>query len=729
MDRASFETEFLGPLVSAWCAKIERSRESRSDWADTAEECMMFYSRSARAMWDPSFSKRFWKNVEMPRFRVTINKAFELVAVFGPNLMWEVPHRTVKSKKMLEIPQELLQDEEMGPILQEGMQQQMAEKGRDKVVAHLMSAWLNYTPREQPDGGLAGHSERAKVDALLTGRGCLISRNYRMPGSERTLVGSFHVDPRDVFLDPDFKRLSECRWVAIKHVQPYHEVEKKFGLKRDSLKGKMSVESNWHYAERTTSPDAHERRQAGQSGDNIVWYEIWSKGGVGARCTSMDEKIKYHMEEVVGQHAYLAICPDVRWPLNMPAEKMRSGATDDEVRDAFQWPVPLWADDRWPIKFLDFYPDPDSAWPVAPLAPGLGELKLLNLLVSWLANRVWKSGRDFWSVAGPYVEHYRDYLESGSDMSIIPAPIGVEDISKAVSVLQQPESRQDIAKMIEFISGMFDKRVGLTAFAYGLNVDNTQNRTAEETVAKSRAISARPEFMMKQVVDWQAQVAQSEAFLTRWFVTADDVRPLVGDIGAMLWSQYIESTDVELVTRQFEYTVDAASIRRPNRDRDVANYQQVTGLWMPVIQQYGQQSGNYGPLNYLMKMWGEYHDCNMEEAMIPPPPEPDPEQEEMQKMGQQLELAKVQAEIEKLQADAQSKVQGEDPVKAEMEAERAMMQLEMQRAKAEQDLETGASKSVLELLQGQAKHDAEMVQGQEIHEAKMLQQLVSAGRS
>jgi hypothetical protein len=305
----------------------------------------------------------------------------------------------------------------------------------------------------------------------------------------------------------------------------------------------------------------------------------------------------------------------------------------------------------------------------------------------------------------------------------------VEDISKAVSVLQQPESRQDIAKMIEFISGMFDKRVGLTAFAYGLNVDNTQNRTAEETVAKSRAISARPEFMMKQVVDWQAQVAQSEAFLTRWFVTADDVRPLVGDIGAMLWSQYIESTDVELVTRQFEYTVDAASIRRPNRDRDVANYQQVTGLWMPVIQQYGQQSGNYGPLNYLMKMWGEYHDCNMEEAMIPPPPEPDPEQEEMQKMGQQLELAKVQAEIEKLQADAQSKVQGEDPVKAEMEAERAMMQLEMQRAKAEQDLETGASKSVLELLQGQAKHDAEMVQGQEIHEAKMLQQLVSAGRS
>ena len=107
MDRQSLEHEFLRPLVSAWSNKIERAKEARSPWKDIADECMMFYSNSAQAMWDPEYSKKFWKNVKLPRFRITINKAFELVAVFGPNLMWERPHRTVNPKRIVDLPPEL----------------------------------------------------------------------------------------------------------------------------------------------------------------------------------------------------------------------------------------------------------------------------------------------------------------------------------------------------------------------------------------------------------------------------------------------------------------------------------------------------------------------------------------------------------------------------------------------------------------------------------------------
>ena len=69
--------EFLRPLVSGWLGKIELSKKSRSKWTEIADECMMFYSRSAAAMWDNNYSKKFWKGVPSPKFRITINKAYE----------------------------------------------------------------------------------------------------------------------------------------------------------------------------------------------------------------------------------------------------------------------------------------------------------------------------------------------------------------------------------------------------------------------------------------------------------------------------------------------------------------------------------------------------------------------------------------------------------------------------------------------------------------------------
>ena len=718
MDSKSLEHEFLRPLVSAWSNKIERAKESRSPWKDIADECMMFYSNSAQAMWDPEYSKKFWKNVKLPRFRIVINKAFELVAVFTPNLMWERPHRTVNPKRIVELPPELF-----GEMYQQIQQVQQMEKARDKAIAAMMSAWLNYTPGEMPSGGLEGHCERSVIDALIKGRGCQVLRNYQMPGSRRTLTGSFYLDPYDYFTDPDFNQIDECRWVAIKHVEPYYEVEKKFKLEKNSLKNKSTLESSWSHSEWGTDSEADSRRKAGQTGDNIVWYEIYSKGGCGINNTTVPGDIKNHMDDVVGQYAYIAISPAVPYPLNMPTEKLRRGATDDEVRDAFAWPVPFWADGRWPVECLDFYHDPKSSWPVAPLAPGMGELKLLNFLVSWMATRTWSSSRDFWAVASPHVEHYREYLLNGDDQAIIPTPFGVDDVKSAVSVLTQPEMRQDMSRLIAFISDMFDKRVGLTAYVYGLNEGGTQNRTAEETVSKSRAVAARPEFMQKQVVKWQSGLARGEAFMTRWFVRGDDVRPLLGDHGAMLWDQLIVNTDVELVTREFEYTIAASSIRRPNRDRDVANFQQVAGMFLPIMQQYGASSGNYQPFNFLMNKWAEYHDADLDGANIPPPQEPDPQQMEIQQRMQMAEVTKAEAEVQKIMADAQGAMASSqvDETRLMMEAQKEELKLSAQAAKDQQSLQAAQSKTVTEMLQGQAKHEMMLRQGQEIHEAKLRQ--------
>ena len=751
MDYTTIASEFLRPLVNGWINKIESATSSkdRLKWKESADECKLFYSNSAQAMWDPSYSKKFWKGIKLPRFRVTINKAFEFVAINMPGLLWDVPHRTVQSRRQ-SLPMELIgQDPQMLQMMQQAQQE-------DEVISALMGSWLNYTPGEQPGGGLTGHSEKATLDTLITGRGVLAPRPYQMPGSGRTLTGSFRVNPYDIFTDPDFDTLDECSWMAIKHIDIDRDVEERFELPKGSLKGKATLESSWTGGEEGTGGGAH--KIAGKTNDLVVWYEIFSKAGVGIRNTNMEATIRDHLDSVVGQHAYIAVCADVPYPLNMPSEKIRKSATDDEVKDAFKWPVPFWADDRWPVEFNEFYLDTDSAYPVPPLAPGLGELKLLNFLFSWFANRTWSSSRDFWAVSHPYLEHYKEYILGGDDQSIIPTPIGIKSPKEAVEILTQPESRQDMTQLISFVLDLFEKRVGMTPGMYGQNEGGTQNRTAEETIAKKQALNIRPEHMQKRTVDWQSRVAASEAFVARWFVGPEDVEAFMGPVGAMLWQQYVQSTDIELVVRQFDYTISAASIRRPDRDRDIGNYQQVMSQFAPVLAQYGAESGNYEPWNGMVSRWGELHDARLDKLLLPsnqPSEEEAQMQQQLQQQAQQLELAKLQAEVQKITAEAQSKqvdaqmkpvelqaeiqsqqqsdqmalmaeqlkqrgemmkLQGEQQKQA---GEAAKMQLDV-RLKADQ-ARTAQQQAMLDLVRDDIEHQQEMEQDEEKHEMEMEQ--------
>lgn len=743
--------EIFKPLTAGWVAKIEAAKRAKKYFDEVSAECSMFFSKSAAAMWDASYEKKFWKGVKAPKFRISLNLAFEFCAVIGPNLLWDVPHRTVEPKRQLELPPDILQliqnDPQMAMqmaqemasrdpsamqnlmqmmqqaqmqqgqqqpgqppqpppnpaqmMLQAMMQTQQKSEATDKVVAMLMQNWLNYTPREQPKGGLIGQSELCVVDALVKGRGILWAKPYKMPQSQQTLTGSFRESPDNLLIDPDFKSLDDAKWIAVKRVDPHWALERRFQLPPDSLKGRASLESSWTYGER-----GQEHRQEGQTNDLVVWYEIYSKTGCGARMSGMHMPVKEYLERTVGDYAYLAISPAVPFPLNCSSRDLQvggsegTGLSDEEVKQKFSWPIPYWSDDRWPIEVLDFYPDPDSAWPIAPLSPGLGELKFLNFLVPWLANRIYNSSRDFWAIAGPHVDHYTKYLQEGLDQTIIPTPMMVEDVRKVITVLQQPETRLDAWKMVELVSELFAKRVGLTEGAYGRNENGTQNRTAEETLSKARAVGVRPDHMRKKVVQWQSSISCLEAFCARWFVEGKDVEPLMGPMGRLMWERFVMSSDVQTVAREMKYTVSAASIRRPDRDRDVANFGQLTQVYSPVAQQYGFATGNYAPYNAILKKFGELHDMRMEEFYIPPPPPVPPPQPTPQ---EQIDLQLGQMELQAKQVEAQTK---------QMDAQAAMQQAEADQLKSQLELKGLQAKLLLTSAADQQKVQAQGQQGQ-----------------
>jgi len=716
-DIEDTDYQFLRPLCSGWLSKIEMALTSqpRKKWKEVADECMMFYSKSAAAMWDPLYSKKFWRGVKAPRFRVTINKAFEFVAVFGPNLLWDVPHRTVTPKKILELPQDAFPDPQMYQVV---MQMAAQEASKDKVVAQLLTGWLNYTPREMPGNGLEGHNELAVLDAMLTGMGCMWPAPYSMPGSERTLTGCFRKPPGDLIIDPDFKTMQEAKWIALRHTEAHWQVERRFKLPPGSLKNKATLESSWHYAElASSSGDGGADRKAGKTSDLIVWYEVWSKLGTGARMTGMPSIIKNQLEETVGDYAYLAICPDCPYPLNCPADKIRNGATSEEVRQSFEWPVPLWTDDRWPVEVLRFYDDPESAYPIAPLAPALGELKAMNAIVSWLVNRTWQSSRQMYAVLGQYYDDIKKVLDDGADLDVFALPPGsVDDVKKMIQIIENKEVNRDSWQVLDILSNNFDKRMGMTPFVYGQNEDGTQDRTASTTEARKSAVSARPEYMQKKVVGWQSRVAGVEAMLTWLFVKAPDVVPLLGQAGAMLWKEHIENADAESVMRQMHYEVAASSVRRPNRDRDIADLNELMGRFLPEASKRAELTGDWEPINGLLKKYGELHDMDLDGLFFQPKDENSPEAQ-LQTQMQQAELQKVQAEAVKLQSEAQA-----NP--AALKQQELQMKGAMDQQKMQMDQQQSQQEMAMELKKMEAELQMKMVEMQlKIQEKKMEMQM------
>lgn len=726
--------EFLRPLVNGWLGKIELAKRARQPWAETAKECMAFFSEPTGFMWDPKYEGRFWsKTVQAPKFQLTIAKAFELVAIFGPTLWSNVPYRSVQPKRLPEIPLELLgltpdpqmqmmaqQNPQMQQMLQQQMmqmqmqqqqfqQQQAMLNAEDKTVAGLMEMWLNYTPIEQAGGGLEIHGEAAVTEALIKGRGLLMPKPYKMPGSKRTLTGCFHKTVDDLFIDPDATNVEDAQWIAIRWVQPWWVAEERFQLPPGTLRRSGTLESAFSEGSRWDDPLSSARRMAGQTHDLVEYYEVWSKAGCGARLTNVETPVGQRLEEVVGKYAYCVVAPSVPFPLNAPSERFRSGASDAEVRAMFSWPVPTWTDDRWPVAMLDFYRKPNCLWPVPPMAPGLGELKFLNVMISHMCNRIWSSSRDFIAVPKHAYEELREILESGADQTILPlneqtAQNG--DITRLVSFLQQPPTNMDTWRIIEAVSELFDRRVGLTDLLYGMNPGNTQPRSAEEVSTKRSMVSVRPDYMAKKVEQWSSEAARMEAFCARFFVTGEDVEGRVGPFGRMLWERYIMSSDVERVVREMQYTVAAGSARRPNKDRDVANIGQFITQFGQVLAQHGQMTGDMTAVNGMIKIWGKGADMDVSELMLPPPPpQPDPHQLQQQQleMQQQAEQQKAQVKQQELAMKQQAQQQ-----KMQLDAVAQQQQLAADQQRHEQEMRQDQEEHAQEMQQDMADHALQM---------------------
>lgn len=728
--------DFLRPICDGWIAKVKSGDVARKPWKDMADQCRMFYAQSAQAMTDASLVARFWKMGNVPKFRLPMNLAFEYVAVTLPTLLWALPHRELAPK----IPDVNLGPEFFGGEESELWQFRQIELQQDQMsttaITQLLGDWLNYTPREQWGGGLQKHSELATLDMLLTGRGTMWTRPYTMPGSERRLTGCFWESPDRMLVDPDYPTLTTAKWICLWHLTDSYELEKRWQLPHGSLKDRGTrIESTWTRSEIATGAFPVQRFRDGAAKNMILWCEVWSKQGIGCRHTEIYDDVKRKLEEDLGDNVYLAIAPGIPYPLNCPEDAIRNGMTTEEMKARFAWPVPLWQDNRWPVDCLDAYDntnvsDPCASWPIAPLAPAMGEIQALNYIIPWIVNRTQETTRTFWLVAERYKEKLTQDLQR-DDLSVIGVPPNVDgDVRKSVAQLEQAQMNNDMWQVVNLIDTNFRRRTGMLLEVYGGST--TQSRVAEEAEQKTSRLNMRNEYLAQKVVAYQGELATTEAHTTRLYIRPEDVVTRYGMAGSQVWGQHVYNQDVEKVVRQFNFTISAASIRRPNRERDISNLQEVMAFWVAAVTQYAADTGDWQPLNGVAEKWGKLHDMDVSGMLIPPPQPPDPVQQQLAQENAVLTNEELKAKIQKLLAEAEAKMidaqvkagdsmseQQKQAQQLQMDAFKQQMLMAFEAQKHEQSIEQDAQIHILDLLQDRQRFEQELKQSDELGKQKI----------
>lgn len=668
----------LKSICEAWLGKIDAAIKHRDEvFGQYARECERFFDeKTGKTMWDMASKSTggpggfLDANTMMPKFRITVNKLFEAVTLFGPSLYHQNPDINIEAVLPPQIAPEALGIDSQDPM---GMQQYqmmaMQEKGQHEIRKSCAAVKSHYVNWLQGETDKRTTSRDAIQDAIVSGVGITLTEMYAPPTSSIKLPRSRRIKWEDVVVDPDATDWEGVEWIAIRWCQAKNRVAEKFGIEEEDLDGTAQS-----YGAQATDQGKREAKngQKGISYDLIEYWEIFSKNGLGDRLSNVagmaqkreDREFNF---DLLGDFCSLSIARGIPFPLNLPSTVLTQEVSPDDpaaseailedVKARVQWPVSYWYDSvhprgGWPICMLGFVNGTDGIWPMPIGKAAMGELRFVNWVLSFLADKVASSCTTYLAMAkSAEIELQTQINGKATPFVVLKVPeVLQQDLTKLVAFLNAPTFSADIWNMIAQVLDLIDKRTGLTELLYGLT--SRQIRSATEASAKEASTSIRPDDMASRVEDWLTEIAVREIQAAQWFCTPEDVMPSVGQMGAQVWAQHVMTQPVENVVRGFNYTVAAGSARKPNKGNRIAMLSELGQFSMQAFSQLAVQ-GNPGPFNAYMADMANALDLDSSRYMIepPPPPEqqgPSPEQIALEAKMKELELkmAGMQAQLQ-----------------------------------------------------------------------------------
>ena len=627
--------EVLKYLSRGWLDKIQKANRHKQNFNKDAWEARQFFDGNQGWFWNEQYSKGeggYNRNIHPPGFRMQVNKVFEAVKLFGSVIYHRNPFRTVTPHTLPIVPPEGLglnmQDPNAAMQYEQMVQVTSMKAGIREIVSDLIQRVLNYTPSELD---LKTHSRRAVDEGLITGCGLWWTEMVTEPNGQR-FVGSFADSVDNFLMDPDVTEIEDIRWCARRCVHPVHEVASKYNIDEAALRGNVDKQGsqNARSQEQVVFADNNVAGggAAGKTNDLCVYWKIWSKTGLGDRLKDAPKDIK-GVFDGIGDNAYIVVAEGVDYPLNIKPAMLGEdvnpeSGVPDSLFTAVQWPIPFWAESSngWPFTMFAPHRKPGYIWPISHIKPAVPELRFLCWAYSFLAQRVATSCETLLGVSKAADQDIKDQIlsqsEGGFRIVEVSEMVG-RSVNDLISVFQMPNVTGEIWQVIEAVTELADKRLGMTELVYGLT--NTQIRSATEASVKSDQISIRPDDMAECLENAMSIIARKEAIATRWLLEPQDIEPIIGPLGAAAWQQHVMPMNPYEVAREFEYSIEAGSARKKNKSARIEQLNQAMQTLGPVLQSL-IPAGIVDPFNALITDWAEANDIDPTQYMIPPPPQP-----------------------------------------------------------------------------------------------------------
>ena len=715
----------MAAICSQWMQKIKDAQKTKQEkFGRYADEAMKFFDGSHDWMWKGEYAKApggfLDKEAQgaLPNFRMTVNRVFEAVALFGPVLYHRNPVIQVTPRIGPDIAPEALGINPADPMMSQSYDHFLTQEKFIREIKRTHSSikehYLNWL---QHEADKKVQARRAITEAIIKGMSLLWTDIHQPKGSAIRYPKSHYVSVDDFVVDPDAEYWEDITWVARRVCHPVWKVDRKYNLEgklSGNLASKAAQGETYAKGRRPSSGE----KKSGKTFDLIEYWEVYTKCGFGDRlkiANRAEGQSKYDWEQF-GDFCFLAVSEDVPFPLNFPSWDLDK-KTFDEAFMQVQWPIPFWTDGGWPFSRLHFHDKPKEVWPISLIKPAIGELRFVNWCMSFLADKVAASSTTYVAIAKAAGAEIQDQIKSGLGpyTHIEISDIFGKSVQDVVSFLDAPNFNVEIWNMVRQVLDMIDKRTGLTELIYGL-AGPTQIRSAAEAEIRNQNVSVRPDDMSSQVEDWLSNCALKEMEAAEWILSADDVFPVLGASAAYLWTKHIKTQSFDKVVRDYDYRVEAGSARKPNKVNRVRQLNEFAQIAMPNLQQFASQ-GIVQPYNALIEDWAKANDLDpgrymvtdqvIEQAQQPSPEEAQQQQQQMQMQQQQMQAqqqaaqaeqqaaqAEQQVELQLKQLDMQSKqldMQGKQmdlEVKKqtlELDKQKAQMELDFMRAKKEED--------------------------------------------
>lgn len=658
----------LNQLAKLWLKNIRIGCEAKKQFNADALEGMKFFDGPHDWVFKDADSRYFLPGgseqpVPAPAVKVTANRVFELVSIFGPMLYNRNPQVLLSARRFPDINPLILQDPNLAQAFMMEVEQ---KKAIDDTVCAELQTYLNYLPNETR---MRDEARAAVEEALIKGCSALFTAVEQPPGSSINMVVTRHVSIDRIVLDPDATCLRDVQWIAMQCVAPTKHVEREYGLPRGYLKS--TCKSTTAESSVQCGIESKDNDRKGKTNDMTCYWKIWTKIGLGRADGEQNVEAMEALDELVGDYVYLAITDGCPHPLNLPPEMLQLDMTQEEsvnaIKNATSWQVPHWMDGAWPMEFLHFHTSPNSLWPISHIKPALGEQYWLDWVYSLLATKVQRSCLTRLVVSSELDEENETKLYSNRDYEVLKTEKRLDNIpiNQLIGELHMGEFNPEIAKMAATVEELFAKRTGMLPFLYGQQGE-TQIRSAAEASGLQSSLNIRPDDMREQVEDWVTRVFRRMALCARYWIKGKDVEPILGRPHAMLWEQFVSQVSPEAMVREFEYRIEASNAKKPNNEYVLAHLEQSAAAIVPILDKYAQLNPeNLQVLNSYMRDMAKAAGRDWKYDILPPI-QPDPAMMQQQMMPPEQQVPQQPAPVPQEPIPQQMPQPGMDQIPPEL---------------------------------------------------------------